>query len=364
MKAQVIYRYLELAEGQKKAKEKLPDEELWKQAREKESTINKEFFLRLQQETLQDQYDRFFNAIARAFGPHTDYLPPSERDEFDIQMRGNLEGVGAILRDENGLIKIVSIIPGSPAAKQGMLQAEDIILQVAEKGADPVDITGMRPGDAARLIRGAKGSEVLLTVKKPDGTKRVIPIIRDVVQIEDAFVKDTVLDAPDGGKIGYILIPGFYRDFDKTGSGAEARNVTDDTRVAIEDLKKNKLDGIILDLRNDGGGSLADAVDVAGLFVGPGPIVQVKDSSGDIRVLNHDGDSIDDGPLVVLVNKFSASASEIVAAALQDYQRAIIAGGEHTYGKGTVQTILNLNKDLRGPQSACFVHPPSLPLWL
>ncbi len=351
MKAQVIYRYLELTEDRKKAKEKLPDDELWKQAREKESTINKEFFLRLHQETLQDQYDRFFNAIARAFGPHTDYLPPSERDEFDIQMRGNLEGVGAILRDENGFIKIVSIIPGSPAAKQGMLQAEDIILQVAEKGADPVDITGMRPGDAARLMRGAKGSEVLLTVKKPDGTKRVIPIIRDVVQIEDAFVKDTVLDAPDGGKIGYILIPSFYRDFEKTSSSAEARNATDDTRKAIDDLKKNKLEGIILDLRNDGGGSLADAVDVAGLFIGPGPIVQVKDSSGEIRVLNHDDDGIDDGPLVVLVNKFSASASEIVAAALQDYHRAIIVGGEHTYGKGTVQTILNLNKDLRGPPS-------------
>ncbi len=331
MKAQVIYRYLELTEDRKKAKEKLPDEELWKQAREKESKVNKDFFLRLHQETLQDQYDRFFNAIARAYGPHTDYLPPSEREEFDIQMRGNLEGVGAILRDENGFIKIVSVLPGGPAAKQGLLQAEDIILQVAEKGADPVDITGMRPGDVARLIRGAKGSEVLLTVKKPDGSKRVIPIIRDVVQIEDAFVKDTVLDAPDGGKIGYILIPSFYRDFDKSGSGAEARNATDDTRKAIEDLKKNKLEGIILDLRNDGGGSLTDAVDVAGLFVGPGPVVQVKDSGGEVRVLNHDDDGIDHGPLVVLVNKFSASASEIVAAALQDYKRALIVGGEHIH---------------------------------
>ena len=272
-----------------------------------------------------------FIAIARAYGPHTDYLPPSEREEFDIQMRGNLEGVGAILRDENGFIKIVSVIPGGPAAKQGLLQAEDIILQVAGKGADPVDITGMRPGDVARLIRGAKGSEVLLTVKKPDGSKRVIPIIRDVVQIEDAFVKDTVLDAPDGGKIGYILIPSFYRDFDKSGSGAEARNATDDTRKAIEDLKKNKLEGIILDLRNDGGGSLTDAVDVAGLFVGPGPVVQVKDSGGEVRVLNHDDDGIDHGPLVVLVNKFSASASEIVAAALQDYKRALIVGGEHIH---------------------------------
>ena len=348
MKAQVMSRYLELAEDQKKAKEKLPDDALWKQAKEKESKVDRDFFLRLHQETLQDHYDLFFNAIARAFGPHTDYLPPTEMEDFDIQMRGNLEGVGAILRDENGFIKVVSIIPGSPAAKQGMLQAEDIILQVEEKGADPVDITDMRPGDAARLIRGAKGTEVLLTVKKPDGTKKVIPIVRDVVQIEDTFVKDTVLDAPDGGKIGYLLIPSFYRDFDKTSSGEEARNATDDTRKAIDDLKKNKLEGIILDLRNDGGGSLADAVDIAGLFVRSGPVVQVKDSTGKIRILKDEDAAIEySGPLVVLVNKFSASASEIVAAALQDYKRAIIVGGEHTYGKGTVQTIIDLNKNLQ-----------------
>ena len=352
MRAQVIYRYLELAEDQKKAKEKLSDDELWKQAEEKESKVNKDFFLRLHQETLQDHYDRFFNALARAFDPHTDYLPPNEREEFDIQMRGNLEGVGAILREENGVIKVISIIPGSPAAKQGMLQAEDTLLQMAEKGADPIDITNMRPIDVVRLIRGPKGTEVLLTVKKPDGTKKVIPIIRDVVQIEDTFVKDTVIDAPDGGKIGYILIPSFYRDFEKAKNGEEARNATDDTRKAIEDLEKNKLEGIILDLRNDGGGSLADAVNIAGLFIKSGPIVQVKYSDGKIRVLNDDDHNIEySGPLVVLVNNFSASASEIVAAALQDYKRAIIVGGEHTHGKGTVQTIINLNKTIRTSES-------------
>ena len=178
--------------------------------------------------------------------------------------------------------------------------------------------------------------------------KKVIPIVRDVVQIEDTFVKDTVIDAPDGGKIGYILIPGFYRDFDKTQSGEDARNATDDTRRAIKDLEKNKLEGIILDLRNDGGGSLGDAVNIAGLFIKSGPLVQIKDSSGKIRVLNDEDDTIlYSGPLVVLVNQFSASASEIVAAALQDYQRAIIVGGEHTHGKGTVQTVIDLNKNLR-----------------
>lgn len=346
-----MYRYLELAQDNKKAEKKLPDNKLWQQAKEKVTKVDKDFFLRLHQETLQDNYNLFFNAIARAFGPHTDYFPPAERQDFDITMRGNLQGIGAVLREENGFIKVVSIIPGSPAAKQGTLQAGDTLLQVAEKGSDPVDITDMRLRDAVRLIRGAKGTEVRLTVKKPDGTRVVIPLIRDVVEIGKTFVKDSVLDAPDGGKIGYILIPSFYRDLDTSKTGKEARNAADDTRKAIEDLKRHKLEGIILDLRNDGGGSLVDAVDIAGLFVGSGPIVQVKDSSGKIQALSDDNDTIEySGPLVVLVNKFSASASEIVTAALQDYKRAVIVGGEHTYGKGTVQTIIDLNKSLPAPE--------------
>lgn len=355
LKAKVICRYLELKGEQNKTEEELPEDELWKQATEKESKVNKEFFLRLNQETLQNHYDQFFNTIARSFDPHTEYLPPTKSEELYIKMRGTLEGVGATLRDENGFNKVVSIVPGGPAAKQGMLQAEDIILQMEEKGANPVNVTYMRPGDAARLIRGAKGTEVLLTVKKPDGTKKVIPIIRDVVQIEDTFVKDTVIDMPNGGKIGYILIPNFYRDFEKTSRGEDARNVTDDTRNAIEKLKKSKPDGIILDLRNDGGGSLIDAVDIAGLFIESGPVVQVKAGTGKLQVLNDKDDHIEySGPLVVLVNKFSASASEIVAAALQDYKRAIIVGGDHTYGKGTVQSIMHLSKNLRASISNEF----------
>ncbi len=351
MQIQVIYKYLNLAEERKKAKEKLLDEELWKQAKEKVTKINKDFFLRLNQETLQDSYDRFFNSIAMAFGPHTNYLAPDQREQLDIELRGNLEGIGALLREENGFIKVVSIIPGSPAAKQGMLQAEDTLLQVAEKGADAVDITHMRLSDAVRLIRGPKGTEVLLTVKKPDGTIVVIPLVRDVVQVEDTYVKHMVLDAPDGGKIGYILIPSFYRDFEKTNNDESARNATDDTRKAIADLEKTKLEGIILDLRNDGGGSLADAVDIAGLFIKSGPVVQVKDSNGTIKALDDYDDSIEyGGPLVVLVNEFSASASEIVAAALQDYKRALIVGGEQTYGKGTVQAILDLNKIMQASE--------------
>jgi carboxyl-terminal processing protease len=347
VKAQVMSRYLGLVEDQKKAKEKLSDDALWKQAKEKVAKVNKEFFFRLHQETLQDHYDRFFNAIARSFDPHTNYLPPDKKEDFDIHMRGSLEGIGALLREDDGFIKVVRVIQGSPAAKQGQLQAEDTILQVAEKGAEPVDITDMRIGDAVRLIRGPKGTEVRLTVKKPDGTKEVIPIIRGVVQIEETFVKDEVIDSPDGGKIGYLLIPSFYRDFEKSKNGDNARNSTDDTRKAIDDLKKTKLEGIILDLRNNGGGSLVDAVDIAGLFVKAGPIVQVKNTYGTSRVLDDDDDSIEySGSLVVLVNQFSASASEIVAAALQDYKRAVIVGGAHTHGKGTVQTIIDLNENM------------------
>ncbi len=348
LKIQVLYKYLELVDNQKKVKDKQLDNALWEQAKDKVAKIYKDFFLRLHQETLQDHYDRFFNAVAMAFDPHTNYLPPSQREELDIQLSGNLEGVGALLREENGFIKVISIIPGSPAAQQGKLQAEDTLLQVAEKGADPVDITYMRLSEAVKLIRGPKGTEVRLTVKKPDGRVVVIPLIRDVVQIEETFVKDTVIDAPDGGKIGYILIPSFYRDFEQTQKDAESRNVTDDTRNAINELKKANPKGIILDLRNDGGGSLADAVDIVGLFIKSGPVVQVKDSGGTIRAIADDDATIEySGPLVVLVNQFSASASEIVAAALQDYKRAIIIGGEHTYGKGTVQTIINLDKAIQ-----------------
>jgi carboxyl-terminal processing protease len=347
IKGQVISRYLDLVEEQKKAKEKMSEDTLWKQATEKVAKVNKDFFHRLHQETLQDHYDRFFNSVARAFDPHTNYLPPDKKEDFDIHMRGSLEGIGALLREDDGLIKVVRIIPGSASAKQGRLQAEDTILQVAETGAEPVEITDMRLSDAVRLIRGPKGTEVRLTVKKPDGVKDIIPIIRDVVQIEETFVKETVLDSPNGGKIGYILIPSFYRDFEKTKNGSAARNSTDDTRKALADLKKTNLEGIILDLRNNGGGSLVDAVDIAGLFIKSGPIVQVKNSYGTTKVLNDDDDRIEySGPLVVLVNQFSASASEIVAAAMQDYKRAVIVGGLHTHGKGTVQTIINLNENI------------------
>ncbi|THB75715.1 MAG: tail-specific protease [Desulfobulbaceae bacterium] len=353
IKAQVINRYLDLEEEQiqegkieQAAGSSEYQEDLWEEALKRVEKRFTEFFDRLDQETLQDHYDRYFNAVARAFDPHTNYMAPSRKEDFDIQMRGSLEGIGALLREEDGFIKVVRIIPGSASARQGRLEAEDIILAVGESDDEPVEVTDMRLRDAVRLIRGPKGTEVRLTVRKPDGRKEIIPIVRDVVQIEEAFVKQAVLEA--GGKqFGYILVPSFYRDFEKTRNGGQGRNSTDDTRTAIVDLQAKGVEGIILDLRNNGGGSLVDAVDIAGLFIEQGPVVQVKNSYGMKRVLEDtDYSTVYDGPLVVLVNQFSASASEIVAAAMQDYRRAVVVGGKHTHGKGTVQTIIDLNENV------------------
>ncbi len=353
LKAQVISQFLDLEEEQTKPKDKdkvgkkKNEEELWQEALTKVSKRNKTFFQRLHQETLQDHYDRFFNCVARAFDPHTNYIPPAGKEQFDISMRGSLEGIGALLREDDGFIKVIRIIPGSASAKQGTLKAEDIILQVAQEGEEPVDITDMRLRDAVRLIRGPKGKAVSLTVKKIDGGSQIIKIIRDVVQIEETFVKSTIIESVGGRRTGYIYIPTFYRDFEGIRNGSKGRNSTDDTLKELVQLKKENVDGIVLDLRDDGGGALVDAVDIAGLFIKSGPVVQVKNSFGDKKILSDtDEKEYYNGPLVVLVNKFSASASEIVAAALQDYRRAVIVGGKHTHGKGTVQTIIDLNENI------------------
>ena len=354
---QVLLRYLGLvedraAEAKNEGKEAPAtdriDPLLLQEAREKVAKNYRDFFSRLHQDTPQDYFDRYFSSVTRAYDPHTDYLPPTEKEDFDIGMRGSLEGIGATLREEDGYIKVVAIMAGSAAFRQGQLQAEDVILKVAEGEAEPVDITDMRLRDAVGLIRGAKGTEVRLTVRNPDGHMRVIPIIRDVVQIEDTFVKGTLLPgAADGERFGYIKIPSFYRDFQGAGHGSKVRNVTDDIRAELKRLKPAGVAGIILDLRNDGGGSLADAVETAGLFIKTGPVVQVRGSDGALEPLNDDDASIEySGPLVVMVNQFSASASEILAGMLQDYGRAVVIGGEHTHGKGTVQALIDLDRGL------------------
>ena len=323
-------------------------EKLLLQAKEKVGKRTNSRLKRMLEETPQDHYDRYLNVISHAFDPHTSYLPPTSKEDFDIQMSGSLEGIGATLREDDGYIKVVRVIPGSAAARQGQLEADDIILKVAEATADAVDITDTRIRDAVALIRGKKGTEVRLTIKKPDGRQQIVPIIRDVVEIKETFVKGTtVTDEKSGQRFGYIKIPSFYRDY----SGKTDRNCTDDLREELQRQNKENISGLIIDLRNNGGGSLSDAVSVTGLFIKTGPVVQIRNGSGKIRVMSDDDPAVEyTGPMIVLVNRFSASASEILAGALQDYGRALIVGDEHTHGKGTVQALLDLDRfvNLRG----------------
>ncbi|MDH3999343.1 MAG: carboxy terminal-processing peptidase, partial [Desulfuromonadales bacterium] len=323
--------------------------ELEKEARDKVGKQYHAYFDRLKQETLKDHYDRYLNAFARAFDPHTIYMPPQSKEDFDISMRGSLEGIGATLREEDGYIKIVKIIPGSAADRQGQLHADDFILAVGQAEEEPVDITDMRLRDAVELIRGKKGTEVRLTLRRQGLTPFVIPIVRDVVVIEESFVKSSLITDPaSGNDYGYLRIPSFYRDFETTRNGGKGRNATDDVRAALQKLTQKGIGGLVLDLRNNGGGALTDAVGITGLFVGKGPVVQVRSNNEKKpKILyNYNPEIAYDGPLVVLVNHFSASASEIVAGALQDYGRAIIVGSRHTHGKGTVQVVMDLDKSL------------------
>lgn len=353
LKYQVLIRYLNLYEDKVGIDDdgKLLDAEpevlaeLREEARGKVKKSHETLFTRMQEETKQDHYDRYLNAITRAYDPHTNYLAPNLKEDFDIQMSGSLEGIGATLSEDDGYIKVVRIIPGSAAYRQGELESDDLILQVAQGTEEPVDITDTRLRDAVTLIRGKKGTEVRLTVKKPDGHRVVIPIVRDVVEIEETFVKGTtVIDEESERTFGYIKIPSFYRDY----NGGTGRNCTDDLRKELQRLKKEKITGLVLDLRNNGGGALSDAVSITGLFIESGPVVQVRSGEGKIRVLDDTNRSVEyDGPMVVLVNRFSASASEILAGALQDYGRALIVGDEHTHGKGTVQAMLNLDRELK-----------------
>lgn len=323
------------------SEKKLSEVEIEKDSREKVLKSYKKIFSRLVNEKRSDKLDKFYNAVTKVFDPHTNYLVPEEKEDFDIDMSGKLEGIGAILREDNSYIKVERIVPGSASWKTKEVEAEDVILKVGQGKDEPVDVVDMSLRDAVKLIRGKKGSEVRLTIKKPNGLIKVVPIVRDVVEIEESYVKGTVLElAPNKTKIGYINIPKFYRDFnDRAG-----RNVTDDTRREIERLNKEGVDGLIVDLRNNGGGALEDARMISGLFIEKGPIVQVKANAGNPDILADTDSKVDfQKPTVVLINRFAASASEIVAAALQDYGRAVIVGGEFSHGKGTVQAVVDLD---------------------
>ena len=312
----------------------------------RESTLNSlnDNFSFIKDLDREDWFSIFINAIASRFDPHTSYFGPSEKEKFDVSMSGKLEGIGARLQKKNDFTEITELISGGPAWRGKQLESGDVVLKVAQADAEPVDVVGMRLDDVVKKIKGPKGTEVRLTVKKTDGTIKVITIIRDEVEIEETYVKSSIVEK-DGFKYGVIYLPKFYINFDDQNS----RDAGKDVAQEVERLKTEGVQGIVMDVRDNGGGSLKTVVDIAGLFIDQGPIVQIKSAAGKKEVLyDRDAKVQWDGPLVVMINEFSASASEILAAAIQDYKRGIIIGSKQSYGKGTVQNVIDLNQFVRG----------------
>jgi carboxyl-terminal processing protease len=348
LKYQVMARVAEMMDEQEVAdngKDVAPAalSELEKKARERVLKIHDDWFNRMNKVDREDRFSMYVNSITSAFDPHTNYFPPQEKESFDISMSGQVEGIGASLQEDGKYIKVISIVTGSPCWKQGELEVGDKITAVAQGEEEAVDATDMPIGDVVSMIRGEKGTEVRLTVKKRDNSLQVIPIIRDIVVMEESYAKSAILEM-DGQKVGFIHLPKFYTDFQGNGG----RRCAIDVKNELTKLMDEKVDGVILDLRSNGGGSLTDVVEMSGLFIDEGPIVQVKQGNGMKRVLEDEDAGVHyDGELIVMVNAFSASASEILAAAMQDYGRAIIVGSSATFGKGTVQQFINLDARLR-----------------
>ena len=317
------------------------DAELEKEARETTKSSLDEFYDLNEDLERKDWFSIYVNSIVEEFDPHTFYFAPRDKERFDIQMSGSLEGIGARLQKKMDNIKVVEIISGGPAWRSEELEVGDLIQKVKQEDEkEPVNIIGMPIDDAVDLIKGPKGTKVTLTVKKVDGTVEDITLERDIVEIEETYAKSAMVNKNDRN-YGLINLPRFYFDMED----AKNRTAASDIKKEIIELKKEKMDGLVIDLRNNGGGSLATVIDIAGLFIEEGPVVQVKSGTGEREVLTDDDDDILwDGPLVILVNELSASASEILAAAMQDYKRAIIIGSKQTYGKGTVQNVIDLNR--------------------
>ena len=329
-------------------------------AREKELELQEDWYSDMMDVSRLEWFGMYMNAYCEAYDPHTSYLAPQQNENFEMSMTGQFEGIGAQLKKIGDYITIERIIAGSACWRQGDLEAGDKIIAVAQGEAEPVDVIGYKIRDAIKLIRGEKGSEVRLTVKKKDGSRAVIPIIRDVVELESTFARSAVLEGAtyekkdgsfvqtsnSGVKTGYIKLPKFYVNFYKDAN----RNAAEDVKKELIRLKEQGVEGIVLDLRNNGGGSLPAAIEIAGLFTEKGPQVQVKNFQSGTRAKNNkDGKIYWDGPLVVLINNYSASASEIVSAALQDRGRALIVGpSKSTFGKGTVQNMFDLDRAVNG----------------
>jgi carboxyl-terminal processing protease len=347
LKYLVLAKYVDLQDDREKNKDKKDfiakaDTTLEREARDQvRKQMDRYFTTKKTRETVDENFTTFVNAITGSMDPHTDYLPPTDLRAFNESMSGSFFGIGAQLKEDDGKIKIASLVSGGPAWKGGDLKVDDEIIKIAQAKGDFVDVTGYDVTDAIKLIRGSeKGSEVRLTVRRADGSEKVISILRDEIKLDDVFVKSAIINGEH--KIGYIYLPEFYIDFERP-DGAKC---SEDVAREIEKLKAEKVDGIIIDLRNNGGGSLPEVVKMAGLFIEDGPICQVKGREDKPYQWRDKDKTIQySGPLTVMVNETSASASEIFAAAIQDYKRGIIIGSSSTYGKGTVQRNVPLNPE-------------------
>jgi carboxyl-terminal processing protease len=345
LKYQVLNRLDDAMTNQEKAKAKKDTvfteksfDSLEVDARRKTLKGNEDWFKRLSKISSKDRYSAYLNTITGLYDPHTEYFAPKDKKKFDQSMSGQFEGIGARLQSKEGILKVSEIIVGSPSFKQGELKAGDEIHKVGQGANEPKDITDMDMDDAIELIKGKKGTEVRLTVKKPDASFKVITIIRDVIEMDETYAKSAILN--NKKKIGYIYLPMFYADFTRNG----AHRCSEDIKKEVEKLKKEGVEGIIIDLRDNGGGSLQEVVEMGGLFVPKGPMVQVKGKAGAPNIMeNKFSKVVWDGPLAIMINHGSASASEILAAAIQDYKRGVIIGTQ-SFGKGTVQSFLDLDQ--------------------
>ena len=347
LKYMTLERYVDLLDTREKNKGKegfvvKTDEELEKDARERVKRIMDRTFERFRFKfTDDDKFNVFVNAITTTMDPHTEFFPPVDKRYFDEEMSGTFFGIGASLQYDDGNIKVSSVLTGSPASKSGEIQPGDVIMKVAQGKEEPVDLTGYIVTDAVKVIRGKKGTEVRLTIKKPDGTIKVVTLIRDKIVQDETYARSAIVKNGNS-KIGYIFLPEFYANFEDPNGARSFVDVANE----VKKLKEEKVDGIVIDLRNNGGGSLYDVVQMAGLFIEDGPILQVKDREDKPTVLkDKDRNVLYTGPLAVMVNEFSASASEIFAAAIQDYNRGVIIGSTSTYGKGTVQRNIGLDEN-------------------
>ena len=348
LKYKTLDRFVNLTEEREKNKSKekfvvKADSTLEREAR---ASVKKEYLKRF--ERLEKTFDKekrfelFLNTITGLMDPHTDYMAPIEKRSFTEQMSGTFYGIGAQLTQDDNGIKIASIQPGGAAWKSGQLVVNDVIVKVAQGADEPVDVSGYETTDAVKLIRGNLGTEVRLTIRKPDGSYKIVALKREKIVLDEGFARSAIIQK-GADKYGYILLPDFYADFEREDGARCARDVAKE----IEKLKAENVKGIAIDVRYNGGGSLYEVVQMAGLFIDQGPMVQIRNKEGRSQTLSDEvPGSIYNGPLVVMVNEFSASASEIFAGAIQDYKRGIIMGSTSTYGKGTVQRNVPFGKPL------------------